>query len=137
MGLSSRPWKIRFYRSIEMRERKWKLEWMRAISSITHQRQTGDCLIIVIEKLHQIKKKGHSENPRKPRTILCWFLNYKDKANILKNVKKLKGKNICFNENFSHETMELHKELCEKVKNIGRKVDILPLIQNCCCRAKK
>ena len=75
---------------------------------------------IVIERAHRIKKK---ENPGRPRTIVCRFLNYKDKTNILKNAKKLKGKNIFINEDFSHETMELCKELWEKVKkNIGRKV---------------
>ena len=39
-----------------------------------------------------------------------------DKTNILKNTKKLKGKNIFINEDFSNETMELRKELWEKVK---------------------
>ena len=34
----------------------------------------------------------------------------------MNNAKKLKGKNIVINEDFSHETMELRKELCEKVK---------------------
>ena len=71
---------------------------------------------IVIERAHRIKKKGNSENPGKPRTIVCRFLNYKDKTNILKNAKKLKGKNIFINEDLPHETMELHKELWEKVK---------------------
>ena len=68
---------------------------------------------IVIERAHRIKKKGNSGNPGKPRTIECRFLNYQDKTNIL---KKLKGKNIFINEDFSHETMELRKELWEKVK---------------------
>ena len=45
---------------------------------------------IVIEWAHRIKKKGNTENPEKPRTIVCCFLNYKDKKNTLKNVKKLK-----------------------------------------------
>ena len=71
---------------------------------------------IVTERAHRIKKKGNSENPEKSRTIVCLFLNYKDKRNTLKNVKKLKGKNIFINEDFSHETMDLRKELWEKVK---------------------
>ena len=71
---------------------------------------------IVIERAHRIKKKESSDNPGKPRTIVCRFLNYKDKTNILKNSKKLKGKNIFINEDFSHETMELRKKLWEKVK---------------------
>ena len=75
---------------------------------------------IVIERAHRIKKKGKSDNPGKPRTIVCRFLNFKDKTNILKNAKKLKGKNIFINEDFSHETMELRKELWEKVKKKRR-----------------
>ena len=71
---------------------------------------------IVIERAHRIKKNGNSDNPGKPRIIVCRFLNYKDKTNILKNAKKLNGKNIFINEDFSHETMELRKELWEKVK---------------------
>ena len=71
---------------------------------------------IVIERGHRMKKKGNSENPGKPRTTVCRFLNYKDKTNILKNAKNLKGKNISINEDFPHETMELCKELWEKVK---------------------
>ena len=71
---------------------------------------------IVIERAHRIKKKGNSDNPGKPRTIVCRFLNYKDKTNILKIAKKLKGKNIFINEDFSHETMELRKELWKKAK---------------------
>ena len=42
---------------------------------------------------------------------MCQFLNYNDKTNILKNAKKLKGKNIFINEDFSQETMELRNEL--------------------------
>ena len=63
-----------------------------------------------------MKKKGNSENPGKRRTIVCRFLNYKDKTNILRNAKKLKDKNIFVNEDFSHETMDLRKELWGKVK---------------------
>ena len=66
---------------------------------------------IIIERARRTKKKGNSEKPGKPRTIVCRFLNYKDKTNILKNAKKLKGKNLFINEDFSHETMELRKEL--------------------------
>ena len=84
---------------------------MRARSLITHQRQTGDCW-----KHRNRTSTPISENPGKPRAIVCSFLNYKDKTNILKNAKKLKGKNNFINEVFSHETMELRKELWEKVK---------------------
>ena len=42
---------------------------------------------------------------------------------VLIKPKKLKGKNVFISEDFSHETIELRKELWEKVKkNMGRKV---------------
>ena len=69
-----------------------------------------------IERAHRIKRKGSSENPGKPRTIVCRFLNYKDETNILKNTKKLKGKKNFINEDFFPENMELRKELWKKVK---------------------
>ena len=78
---------------------------------------------VVIERVRQIKKKGNSKNPGKPRTIACQFLKYKDKTNILKNAKKLKDKNLFINEDYSHETMELRQERWEKVETrIGIKV---------------
>ena len=70
----------------------------------------------VIEQAHQIKKKRNSENPGKHIIIVRQFFNYKNKANIFKNIKNLEGKNIFINEDFSHENMELRKALWEKVK---------------------
>ena len=71
---------------------------------------------MVIERVHRIKKKGNSENLGKPRTIVCRLLHYKDKAKILTNAKKLKDKYVFINEDFSYETMELRKEVWEKIK---------------------
>ena len=45
------------------------------------------------------------------------LIPYQDKTNILKNAKKLKGKNIFINEDFSHEIMQLRKELWESKTN--------------------
>ena len=45
--------------------------------------------------------------------------NQKDKTNILKNAKKLKGKNVFINDDFAHEIMELCTELWEKAKKHG------------------
>ena len=79
---------------------------------------------IVTERAHRINKKENSENSGKLRTTVCRYLHYEGKTNILKYAKKLKGKNVFINEDFSHETKELRKELGKKVKkkNIGRKV---------------
>ena len=45
------------------------------------------------------------------------LIPYQDKTNILKNAKKLKGKNIFINEAFSHEIMQLRKELWKSKKH--------------------
>ena len=51
---------------------------------------------IIIERAHRAK-----EPKNQPRTIICRLLNFKDKENILKNCRKLKGTNIFVNDNFS------------------------------------
>ena len=56
-------------------------------------------------------KKGNT-----PRTIVCRILNYKDKVKILRNAKKLKGKNIVINEDFYQSTLDHRKELWKEVK---------------------
>ena len=67
------------------------------------------------ETAHRSKGKT-SRN--KPRTIVCKLLSYKQKKEVLKNVKKLKGSNIFINEDFCFETMQRRKELWEEVKRL-------------------
>ena len=137
MRLSSTPWKIIIYRKkivdLEDRSRRNNLridgkrekenetwnECKEEVQSLIKDKQ-GIAKNIVIEWAHQIMEKGNSGNPGKPRTIVCQFLHYKGKTKILKNVKSLKGKTIFIYEGFSHETMELHKGLWEKVKKKHR-----------------
>ena len=99
MRLSSTPWKIRIYR----KKNSWirrsiKKEFTNEITEKENEtwdecRQEVQSLIkdklgiaenIVIERADWIKKKEYSKNPEKPRKIVCCFLNYKDKKNILK-----------------------------------------------------
>ena len=63
---------------------------------------------INIERAHRSKGKTSSN---KPRTIVCKLLSYKQKKEVLKNAKKLKGSNIFINEDFCFETMQRRKEL--------------------------
>ena len=68
----------------------------------SHQRQTWVAENIVIQWAHRVKKKGNSDSPRKPRTMLCRFLNYvgvdlPDKWSLM-----FKGKIKCYtNQNFA------------------------------------
>ena len=62
---------------------------------------------IKIERAH---RTGPRDN-KKVRSIVLKLLNYKDKENILKNSRKLKGENIYINEDYCAETMLIRKEL--------------------------
>ena len=71
---------------------------------------------IDIERAHRSKGKTSSN---KPKTIACKLQSYKQKKEVLKNVKKLKGSNVFINEDFCFETMQRRKELWEEVKRLG------------------
>ena len=70
---------------------------------------------INIERAHRSKGKTSSN---KPRTIVCKLLSYKQKKEVLKNAKKLKGSNIFIDEDFCFETMQRRKVLWEEVKRL-------------------
>ena len=55
---------------------------------------------VQIERAHRSKRNKGNKNSGKPRTIVCKLLNYKQKEEILRNIKKLKGSNIFINEGF-------------------------------------
>ena len=62
-------------------------------------------------------RKDWSNNERNsgPRTIICRLLRFKDKQIIIQGSKKLKNTGIFIYENFCKDTMDLHKQLWEKV----------------------
>ena len=70
---------------------------------------------IDIDRAHQSKRKTSSN---KPKTIVCKLWSYKQKKEVFKNAKKLKGSNIFINEDFCFETMQHRKELWEEVKRL-------------------
>ena len=76
---------------------------------------------INIDRAHCSKGKTSSN---KPRTIVCKLLSYKQKKEVLKNAKKLKGSNIFINEDFYFETMQRRKEPWEEVKRLRREGQI-------------
>jgi hypothetical protein len=72
---------------------------------------------IIIERAHRIERRIITDKVMsKPRTIIIKLLNYKDKENILKHSKMLKGTGIFINEDFSYETNKIRRELIEKMK---------------------
>ena len=78
---------------------------------------------IIIEKAHRAKKKQITAKKNQTRTIICRLLNFKDKVNILKNCRKLKGTNIFVHEDFSQETLEHRRELWKEVKRLREEED--------------
>ena len=67
---------------------------------------------VEIEQAYRAGRKSRSE----PRTIVCKLLRFKDKQNILRKTKLLKGTNIFVNEDYFQDTVEYRKELWEEVK---------------------
>ena len=67
---------------------------------------------VEIERAHRAGRKSRN----KPRTIVCKLLRFKDKQNILRKAKLLKGTNIFINEDYCLDTLEYRKELWEVVK---------------------
>ena len=67
---------------------------------------------VVIERSDRTERKSRS----RPRTIVCKLLRFKDKGNILRKVKLLKGTNIFINEDYCQDTIEYRKELWEEDK---------------------
>ena len=55
--------------------------------------------------------------------MICCLRNFKDKENILKNCRKLKGTNIFVSEDFSQETLEHRRELWKEVKRLREEED--------------
>ena len=66
---------------------------------------------ISIERTHRVGEKSSD----KERAIVVQFSFYKDKINILRNCKKLKGTKNSIFEDFSQETMQICKEKWKEV----------------------
>ena len=74
---------------------------------------------VEIERCQRMKKKNkdqsNNERRSRPRTIVCKLLRFKDKQKIIQNSKKLKNTGIFVYKGFCKDTMDLRKQLWEKV----------------------
>ena len=61
------------------------------------------------------KDLSNNERNSRPRTIICRLLRFKDKQRIIQSSKKLKNTGIFIYEDFCKDTMDLSKQLWEKV----------------------
>ena len=66
---------------------------------------------IWIERAHRVGEKKHGQE----RHIIVQFNSYKNKLDILRNCKKLKGTNFLIFEDFSKETASIRKEKWKEV----------------------
>jgi hypothetical protein len=67
---------------------------------------------VEIERAHRVGFKKETRS----RTIILKLLRFKDKSNILKETRKLKGLNIYVNEDFSQETASIRRKLFSEAK---------------------
>ena len=63
---------------------------------------------VEIERAHRAGRK----NRKNPRRIVYKLLRFKDKQNILREAKLLKGTDIFINEDYCQDTVEYRMELC-------------------------
>ena len=71
---------------------------------------------INIERAHRVGNKSNERNT--PRTIVAKFSSYKDKLTVLSVAKKLKGKEIYINEDYSKETLVIRKKNWQNAKRL-------------------
>ena len=76
---------------------------------------------IWIERAHRVGEKKRGQE----RQIVVQFNSYKNKLDILRNCKKLKGTNFSIFEDFSKETASIRKEKWKEVLKIERMVRFL------------
>ena len=67
---------------------------------------------VAIEHAHRAGRKSGSN----PRTIVCKLIRFKDKQNILRKAKLVKGTNIFIDEDYCQDTVQYRKELWAEVK---------------------
>ena len=67
---------------------------------------------VAIEHVHRAGRKSGSN----PRTIVYKLIRFKDKQNILRKAKLLKGTNIFIDEDYCQDTVQYRNELWAEVK---------------------
>ena len=67
---------------------------------------------IEIQRIHRTGQRYQG----KPRTVIFNLLRYKDKVDILKQGRKLKGSKIWINEDFSKRTLNIRKKKLAEIK---------------------
>ena len=100
---------VRIDRIKEHNKESWE-ECERRVHSLL--KELLDIENVETERVHRAGRKSRN----KPRTIVCKLLQFKDKQNILRKAKLLKGTNIFINEDYYQDTVKYRNKLWEYVK---------------------
>ena len=109
----SRRNNLRFDGISEMDNEDWGQSEQKVRDFITSKLDI-DATNLQIERCHRVGGKKDNRN----RTIVCKFLNYKDREHILNRYikEKLWQRNLYVNEDFCSKTVEIRKQLFSEVK---------------------
>ena len=75
----------------------------------------GEDYDVHIDRAHRLGKK-QDESKTKPRPIIVRFTYYKDKEEIIRNGRKFRDSNVNVSEDFSKNTLEIHRKLLRHAK---------------------
>ena len=76
---------------------------------------------VFIDRAHRLGMKRNG----KPRPIIAAFTYYKQKQHILRNSYKFAGSNTNISEDFSKQTLVVHKTLVEHAREAMSKLNII------------
>ena len=86
---------------------------------IVNQDMLNGKSLVQFDRVHRLGSKKNGATRSRP--IVCRLTFFKDKQTILKNGPKLKGTNISMSEQYSEQTVDLHKKLytaCKAAKSV-------------------
>ena len=106
----SRRNNLRINRKKERKNETWE-ECEERMNCFLEEKLDIDTSEIWIERAHRVGKKKNGQE----RQIVVQFNSYKNKLDILRNFKKLKGTNFSVFEDFSKETASIRKEKWKEV----------------------
>ena len=78
-----------------------------------------------MDRAHRIGKRS----PNKPRPIIVMFTYYRHKDHIIKNGSQFAGTGVNVSEDYSKQTLAVHRKLVEHAK----KVQNMKVLQNSVC----
>ena len=99
----------------EVKNETWE-EFEERVNCFLEEKLDIDTSEIWIERAHRVGEKKTGQE----RQIVAKFNSYKNKLDILRNCKKLKGTNFSVFEDFSKETASIRKEKWNEVLKDGK-----------------